>query len=72
MLQPRITGFKGGRETALDQLRTCWKEGGIQAPFAALVLMGFTADVCTFLGELKDARGRLATWKSFVHGPKWL
>mmetsp|Transcript_17324 Transcript_17324/g.40367 ORF Transcript_17324/g.40367 Transcript_17324/m.40367 type:complete len:701 (-) Transcript_17324:141-2243(-) len=53
-----ITGFKGGRETALLQLRMCWSEGGIQAPFAALVLIGFSADVCTFLGELREVRDK--------------
>jgi len=56
-----ITGFSGGRETALEQLRMCWTEGGIQAPFAALVLIGFSADVCTFLGELQEVRDKRCT-----------
>eukprot|EP00927_Polykrikos_kofoidii_P034265 TRINITY_DN29097_c0_g1_i1.p1 TRINITY_DN29097_c0_g1~~TRINITY_DN29097_c0_g1_i1.p1 ORF type:complete len:750 (-),score=151.15 TRINITY_DN29097_c0_g1_i1:66-2258(-) len=47
-----VTGFSGGRDVALQQLNLCWEEGGIQAPFAALALIGFGVDVSSFLGEL--------------------
>jgi len=52
------TGFSGGREKALEQLRMCWEEEGIQAPFAAMFLVGFTVDVSTFLGEFLEERQR--------------
>lgn len=51
-----VTGFKGGRETALGQLQKCWEEGGIQAPFAGLVLVGVAVDVSSFLGEPRAQR----------------
>ncbi|CAK9012423.1 unnamed protein product [Durusdinium trenchii] len=50
------TGFSGGRDVALSQLRECWEEGGIQAPFAGMVLIGFGVDVSSFLGELRAER----------------
>eukprot|EP00933_Yihiella_yeosuensis_P011840 TRINITY_DN11962_c1_g1_i1.p1 TRINITY_DN11962_c1_g1~~TRINITY_DN11962_c1_g1_i1.p1 ORF type:complete len:719 (-),score=185.59 TRINITY_DN11962_c1_g1_i1:397-2553(-) len=50
------TGFTGGREVALTQLKCCWKEGGVQAPFAGMVLIGYANDVSSFLGELRAAR----------------
>ncbi|CAJ1363941.1 unnamed protein product [Effrenium voratum] len=50
------TGFSGGRDVALSQLRACWEEGGIQAPFAGMVLIGFCVDVSSFLGELRQER----------------
>eukprot|EP00434_Breviolum_minutum_P035677 symbB.v1.2.031588.t1/scaffold3684.1/size52080/2 len=50
------TGFHGGRDVALSQLRSCWEEGGIQAPFAGMVLIGFCVDISSFLGELRAER----------------
>lgn len=50
------TGFSGGRELALQQLQDCWQEGGIQAAFAGLVLIGFCVDVSSFLGESRHTR----------------
>jgi len=52
------TGFSGGRDVALAQLQSCWEEGGIQAPFAGLVLIGFSVDVSSFLGELRSERAK--------------
>jgi len=51
-----ITGFTGGRDTALAHLMTCWEEGGIQAPFAGLAVVGFAVDVSSFLGEPRAER----------------
>eukprot|EP00929_Paragymnodinium_shiwhaense_P069630 TRINITY_DN35112_c0_g1_i1.p1 TRINITY_DN35112_c0_g1~~TRINITY_DN35112_c0_g1_i1.p1 ORF type:complete len:678 (-),score=190.08 TRINITY_DN35112_c0_g1_i1:23-2056(-) len=51
-----LTGFKGGYETAIGRLRECWQEGGIQAPFAGLILVGVAVDVSSFLGQLEDER----------------
>lgn len=51
-----LTGFTGGREVALSQLKSCWEEDGIQAPFAALALVGFAVDVSSFLGEIRTER----------------
>lgn len=63
MLPPRArsmasysTGFEGGRETALTQLRQCFDEGGINSPFAGLILVGFAVDVSNFLGEFSSQR----------------
>ncbi|CAE7416303.1 Ank3 [Symbiodinium pilosum] len=55
------TGFAGGRDVALAQLQSCWEEGGIQAPFAGLVLIGFSVDVSSFLGELRAERAKRHT-----------
>ncbi|CAE7945173.1 Ank3, partial [Symbiodinium sp. KB8] len=55
------TGFAGGRDVALAQLQSCWEEGGIQAPFAGLVLIGFSVDVSSFLGELRVERNKRHT-----------
>eukprot|EP00439_Symbiodinium_sp_Y106_P044655 s5849_g5.t1 len=55
------TGFAGGRDVALAQLQSCWEEGGIQAPFAGLVLIGFFVDVSSFLGELRVERNKRHT-----------
>lgn len=55
------TGFTGGRDTALEQLRLCWEEGGVQAPFAGIVVVGVAVDVSGFLGEFSGVlRPRLA------------
>lgn len=51
-----ITGFTGGREQAMVNLRLCWEEQGIQAPIAGLVLIGWAVDVSSFLGELRSER----------------
>lgn len=51
-----ITGFQGGCQIGLEQVRSCWSEGGIQAPFAGLVLTGMAVDVSSFLGELDSER----------------
>jgi len=63
MLPPTImrmagwaTGFKGGRQTALDQFFQCWQERGLQAPFAGLVYIGYAVDISSFLGESKADR----------------
>lgn len=50
------TGFKGGRERALDQLLLSWKEQGINAPTSALVYLGYAFDISSFLGELGPRR----------------
>eukprot|EP00435_Cladocopium_sp_Y103_P037025 s254_g9.t1 len=60
-------GFHGGRDVALSQLRSCWEEGGIQAPFAGMVLIGFCVDVSSFLGEFRAERDdRLHTAKEIL------
>lgn len=51
-----VTGFKGGREVAEQQLRACWQEEGILAPIAGLLLAGVAVDVSSFLGELAAER----------------
>lgn len=51
-----LTGFTGGRQVALDQLRTAYHEQGLQAPIAGLTLVGFSVDASTFLGELRAER----------------
>jgi len=51
-----ITGFSGGRDTSMSQLRMCFDEGGMCAPFAGLVLIGFAVDVSNFLGEFASQR----------------
>lgn len=48
-----LTGLECNKESAMDQIRICWKEGGIQAPFAALILVGVAVDMSSFLGELQ-------------------
>jgi len=46
-----VTGFSGGMDTAMQQLRDCWAEEGIMAPFAGLILSAAAVDLSTFLGE---------------------
>jgi len=45
------TGFEGSRPVGLEMLMACWKEDGMLAPWAALVLAGFHVDIKTFIGE---------------------
>lgn len=46
-----LSGFSAERDDALGLLRRCWKEEGVLAPFAALVLIGYLVDIRTFIGE---------------------
>jgi len=46
-----LSGFQGDRAQALVMLQECYKEGGILAPWAAVILCAYQIDVKTFLGE---------------------
>ena len=46
-----LSGFEGDRAVALQQLKDCYEEEGLLAPWAAVVLCAYHIDVKTFLGE---------------------
>eukprot|EP00511_Aplanochytrium_stocchinoi_P000653 CAMPEP_0204825048 /NCGR_PEP_ID=MMETSP1346-20131115/3021_1 /ASSEMBLY_ACC=CAM_ASM_000771 /TAXON_ID=215587 /ORGANISM="Aplanochytrium stocchinoi, Strain GSBS06" /LENGTH=668 /DNA_ID=CAMNT_0051952541 /DNA_START=1 /DNA_END=2007 /DNA_ORIENTATION=+ len=46
-----LSGFEGDREKGLEYMYTCWKEGGICAPWGALNYISFHIDTKTFIGE---------------------
>eukprot|EP00928_Gymnodinium_smaydae_P029649 TRINITY_DN22273_c0_g1_i1.p1 TRINITY_DN22273_c0_g1~~TRINITY_DN22273_c0_g1_i1.p1 ORF type:complete len:736 (-),score=151.73 TRINITY_DN22273_c0_g1_i1:144-2351(-) len=62
-----FAGFQSGQDVAIDQLRACWDEGGIQAPFAGIAIVAIAVDVSSFLGELnKDRRPLLDAARSIL------
>jgi len=46
-----LSGFPGDRAEGIRMIRTCWEEGGVLAPWAALSLLAYHVDTKTFLGE---------------------
>ena len=52
MMRPAawLSGVQGDRAKALRMLGECWQEDGLLAPFAALGLCVYHADLKTFLG----------------------
>jgi len=50
-----VSGFEGDRALGIGMLEECWKEGGLLAPWSALVLCSYHVDVKTFLGETQTA-----------------
>jgi len=50
-LSPLFTGFDANRDEGLAMLETCYREGGMLAPFAASTWAAYQLDAKTFLGE---------------------
>ena len=46
-----FTGFDANRDEGLAMLETCYREGGMLAPFAASTWAAYQLDAKTFLGE---------------------
>lgn len=47
--------MEGDRGKALELLTMCWSEGGLMAPWAAVVLLSYYITIKTFLGETTTA-----------------
>eukprot|EP00947_MAST-08B_sp_MAST-8B-sp1_P000601 g601.t1 len=50
-----FSGFEGDRADGLAMLETCYREGGMLAPFAASTWAAYQLDTKTFLGERQTA-----------------
>ena len=46
-----LSGFDGDRDGGLEMMMTCWREGGLLAPWAAISWVHYQVDTKTFLGE---------------------